>query len=120
MKVNIELNGGEFLKAAKSSILISLAELLTEQEEEVKDAVKTVDSVKKQKKEVEKQPEPQPEAQPETKAVTIEDVRTALRKATNAGKQAAVKQLLADFGVDNLTKIAADRLPEVMEKAVLL
>lgn len=57
------------------------------------------------------------EAAAEEKIYKIEEIRAVLAALNKAGKRAEVKELLASFGVDKLSKIPQERYGEVMAKA---
>lgn len=59
-------------------------------------------------------PEPAPEPAPE---VDLTEVRARLGQIAAAGKSAAVKDLLAEFGAAKLTDIEPHRYPALLEKA---
>jgi uridine kinase len=50
----------------------------------------------------------------------LEEVRAKLAALSQAGKTAAVKQLIASYGSEKLTAIPADKYADVLEKAAAL
>jgi hypothetical protein len=65
--------------------------------------------------------EPKPEIrEPECEAYSIEEVRLALSKLTQAGKTDGVRALISSFGVPNLSSLAVSKYSELLEKAAQL
>lgn len=54
------------------------------------------------------------------RGVTLEEVRLVLAKLSQEGKSPAVRALIAEYGVANLTAIPKDQLPALMTKAQAL
>lgn len=60
-------------------------------------------------------PAPAPAEAP-VKQVTLELVRAVLKAKADGGKRVQVQELVASYGVSNLTQIPADKLAEVLAK----
>lgn len=59
-------------------------------------------------------------ASPSEKKVTIEQVRAVLNQKVTEGKRSEINSLIKSYGVNMLTQVPAEKLPEVFEKASAL
>lgn len=60
---------------------------------------------------------PVPTVTEQTKAITLEEVRAKLAALSQAGKTAAVKELIAKHGVSKLTDLKPEQYSAVLEEA---
>ena len=60
------------------------------------------------------------EAEASEKKVTIEEARAVMAEKSRDGKTQEVRKILNEFGVDKLSAIPEDKLPELLKKVEVL